>query len=144
MGSVEKRLRQVDLSALTRPELTTATRDDFHEGIELFNAGEFWEAHETWERVWLHDQTSGRVFFQGLIQVAAGMHQVRRGIYHGADKHIRNAIWKLKPFQPDCLGVDVSALLQAVQELHKEVRRLGPGNLQANNELLSPEIILKR
>jgi uncharacterized protein len=49
-------------------------------GIELFNEGRYWEAHEAWEDAWTpdrHGPDSG--FYKGLIQVAAGcLHYTRR------------------------------------------------------------------
>ena len=43
------------------------------EGVDLFNSGRYWDAHEVWERDWTPDRKgpdSG--FYKGLIQVAAG------------------------------------------------------------------------
>lgn len=42
-------------------------------GVDLYNAGFFWEAHEAWEALWRaaqSDQTQ-RAFLQSLIQLAA-------------------------------------------------------------------------
>ena len=50
------------------------------EGVDLFNAGRYWEAHEAWEREWTPDRKgSDSGFYKGLIQVAAGcLHYTRR------------------------------------------------------------------
>lgn len=42
--------------------------------VDLFNNGYWWEAHESWETVWLAAGRGSRsgLFIQGLIQVAAG------------------------------------------------------------------------
>ena len=54
--------------------------DDPTKGIELFNSGRYWDAHEAWE----HERTPDRKgpesgFYKGLIQVAAGcLHYQRR------------------------------------------------------------------
>src|SRR6516165_8641523 len=41
-------------------------------GIDLFNAGCFWESHAAWEALWLGCGRHGRVayFLKGLIQLA--------------------------------------------------------------------------
>jgi uncharacterized protein len=51
--------------------------DAFDRGARLFDAGEFFEAHEAWEQHWkvVTDATERR-FFQGLIQVAAAFHKL--------------------------------------------------------------------
>ncbi|MGA8923956.1 MAG: DUF309 domain-containing protein, partial [Candidatus Dormiibacterota bacterium] len=50
------------------------------EGIELFNSGRYWDAHEVWEREWTPDRRGpDSSFYKGLIQVAAGcLHYGRR------------------------------------------------------------------
>jgi predicted metal-dependent hydrolase len=47
----------------------------FERGRELFNRGRFFEAHEEWERLWLHAHGPRRLYLQGLIQIAAGCHK---------------------------------------------------------------------
>lgn len=43
------------------------------QGISLFNAGEFYEAHEVWEAIWLQclKESPERLFLGALIQLAA-------------------------------------------------------------------------
>lgn len=63
------------------PELVPAERRRlFLRGIELFNHGEYFEAHETWEEIWRSTTPEPRDLFQGLIQVAVGLYhfQVRK------------------------------------------------------------------
>ena len=129
MTSVKKRLAQTDLTELSEPSLSPHDRLDFDAGIELFNNGSYWGAHEAWEAVWQRKSDNSRIFFQGMIQIAAGMHQLGRGIFHGADKHFRNAFWKLEPFPENCLGINVKELLTNVHLLHSEILRLGPQRL---------------
>jgi len=51
---------------------------------DLFNAGEFWLAHEALETVWrsIMDENERRVW-QGLIQAAAALLHRERGNRHG-------------------------------------------------------------
>jgi uncharacterized protein len=62
-------------------------------GIDLFNAGYYWEAHEAWESLW---HASGRTglaadFLKGLIKLAAAGVKVREGRREGAVGHARAA-----------------------------------------------------
>ena len=64
----------VDLDAL-------AAHDDFRYGVDLFNHGFPWEAHEAWEPLWFaapHEQ-SERALLQGLIHAAAAVVKARAG-----------------------------------------------------------------
>lgn len=55
-----------------RPE--AAIRPGLDEGLALYRAGFFWEAHEAWEPLWLAaaPNSRDRAFLQALIQLANG------------------------------------------------------------------------
>ncbi|HXK92904.1 MAG TPA: DUF309 domain-containing protein, partial [bacterium] len=63
-------------------------------GVDLFNHGYYWEAHEAWEELWQADGRIGPVsdFLKGLIKLAAAGVKIREGIPHGARSHALNAI----------------------------------------------------
>lgn len=46
----------------------------FELGCSLFDEGRFFDAHEPWEEIWRSDNPEPRDLFQGLVQVAAGLH----------------------------------------------------------------------
>ena len=62
-------------------------------GIDLFNAGFYWEAHEAWESLWHLCGRSGRMadFLKGLIKLAAAGVKVRENRRQGAADHARAA-----------------------------------------------------
>ena len=86
------------------------------EGITLFNRGAFYEAHETWEDVWRSTTPEPKDLFQGLIQVAAGMHQIL-DLHRtaGPRSTLAKARRRLQAYVPAALGLDVAALLEAVR-----------------------------
>ncbi len=55
--------------------------ESYLRGVELFNHGFYWEAHEAWEEVWRLNKRSGTPaqFLQGLIKVAAAAIKIRQG-----------------------------------------------------------------
>jgi hypothetical protein len=87
------------------------------EGVALFNAGKFWESHEAWEKIWQRHSEPWRYFVQGLIQAAAGHHQLRRGIRHGVIKHLRNALVKLDAAPTDFAGLELAEFCAYLQRL---------------------------
>ncbi len=111
------------------PDLTPKDWADFECAVSRFNRGEYWESHEAWEQVWRRHPEPSRIFFQGLIQLAAAYHQLERGIYHGVVKHFNNADLKLRPFPDRFLGVGVSALKEAIRKGLEEAERLGEEGL---------------
>ena len=84
-------------------------------GVELFNSGRYWEAHEVWEEEWTPDRRgpdSG--FYKGLIQVAAGcLHYTRRN-RRGAVNKWRSGAEYLRPYLPAHRGIRVGPLVGAV------------------------------
>ena len=53
----------------------------YQKGLEAFNSGHFYEAHEHWEEVWLETPNPDKMFLQGLIQVAAAFHHYSAPTY---------------------------------------------------------------
>ena len=85
------------------------------EGVELFNSGRYWDAHEAWEREWMPDrrgQDAG--FYKGLIQVAAGcLHYTRRN-RRGAINKWRSGADYLRPYLPGHKSIALAPLVEAV------------------------------
>jgi hypothetical protein len=68
-------------------------------GVDLFNHGYWWEAHEAWEEPWkasARESPEAR-YLQGLIQVAAAALQQARGRGDGAARLMARARDSLAP-----------------------------------------------
>jgi predicted metal-dependent hydrolase len=100
------------------PDLSPEERERlFREGIALFNSGRFYDAHEAWEDIWRSTTPEPKDLFQGLIQVAAALHQFLDLHRHEAPRRtLAKARLRLEPYQPSALGIDIEALLQRVGE----------------------------
>ncbi|HUO05495.1 MAG TPA: DUF309 domain-containing protein [Candidatus Binataceae bacterium] len=74
----------------------------FHQGVELFNRGEFFEAHEEMEEAMnlLEDDTSDWDFYLGLLRAAVANHKLADGEVSSAMLHLRAALKFLAPY-PD-------------------------------------------
>lgn len=92
-------------------------------GIDLFNAAEFWKAHEAWEEDWLVARGDEKTFLQGLIQLAAAFHHIRRGTLPGAGRLIEAALAKLESFPPGFAGIDRSEAVAAALQRRKQITR---------------------
>lgn len=87
------------------------------EGVRLFREGRYFEAHEALEEAWREAQGEERRFLQGLILLAAALHQAEKG--RGGQRNLRKAEGKLLPFPSPYRGLDWQPLLQEAR------RRLG-------------------
>ncbi len=93
------------------------------EGLAHFNHQEFWEAHESWEVLWLESETDLHQYLQGLIQLAAAYHHVKRGTTRGAIRLFDAALAKLGAFPTVHCGIDrASAVAAAGRDRERLVR----------------------
>jgi predicted metal-dependent hydrolase len=81
------------------------------EGLQLFNDGHHWHAHESWEPLWMGLEEDEKVFVQGLIMSAAMLHQHGRKVANGVRNHWANVQLRLEPHRPAKWGIDVDGLL---------------------------------
>ena len=89
--------------------------EGFNKGIEHFNRGEFFEAHEVWEDVWRAvDFPQEKRFVQGLIQVAVALHHHSTGNHVGAESLLRRATRNLAGYPPDFGHIDLPLLSQSL------------------------------
>ena len=94
-----------------RARCADAPPAELRKGIEQFNAGEFFEQHETLELLWRATSAPVRDLYHGILQIGVGFHHWRRGNFHGAAVLLEEGIDRLGPFAPACQGVDVAALI---------------------------------
>ena len=115
-------------------------------GIDLFNHGYYWEAHEAWEALWHAAGRHGRIadFLKGLIALAAAGVKAREGRLAGVRGHAlrAEAIFKaladsaagpteLVPPKRAFLGLDLNLLLAASRELSDSPDRVLPRSEEA-------------
>ncbi len=114
----------------SRDECSRSPSPEMRKAFEQFNRGEFWEQHETLENVWRAEPDSSiRNFYKGIIQVGVGFYHLTRNNYAGVMKVLARGINYLKPYAPECCGVDVARLVWEASIVYHRARELGPGRL---------------
>ncbi len=81
---------------------------EYLQGIEDFNAGRYFDAHEVWEEIWLRSSGETKVFYQMLIQAAVGLHHYERGNARGARGMYANVIEKLGRLPSIFMSLDLA------------------------------------
>ncbi len=79
-------------------------------GVAEFNAGKFFECHDTLEDVWHGTHGPCRDFFQGLIQVAVGFYHLDNGNLEGSRSQFEKGLQKLAGYGDRFMGVDLAGL----------------------------------
>jgi predicted metal-dependent hydrolase len=95
-------------------------------GVQQYNDGYFFEAHETLEDLWMQSPWPIRRFLQGVIQLAAAFVHFVRHEYPGTVRLLGHAQAKLGDFAPRYMGIDVERLLSEVVRARDELVELGP------------------
>ncbi len=109
-------------------------------GIEEFNRGEFFEAHEYLEDAWRAETGRIRYLYQGILQVGVGLYHRENGNWKGATSLLCSGIERLKEFEPETCGLDVSRLIRESERCLKELERLGRERVSEFDHSLVPRV----
>ncbi len=103
-----------------------ATRHFLH-GIDLFNRGEFFEAHEEMEEAMnlLGDDDRDWDFYLGLLRAAVANHKLSQGERDSAILHLRAALKFLAPYPDRHSGIKLREFRSA---LTLQLDQLAAGN----------------
>ena len=99
-------------------------------GFQLFNAGEYWRAHEALESAWLEEPGQIRHLYRGILQAGVVFFHIQKLNYAGADKVYRRSLRWLNPFPDVCRGIAVQDLRQGLAEVMAEIYHLGAQRMQ--------------
>ncbi len=95
--------------------------DDYLYGVDLYNHGFLWEAHEAWEGLWhaaKHDATQAE-HLQGLIQCAAACLKIRMEQPRGVERLSALGTGRLETVVraagAEYMGLDVVAYVRALR-----------------------------
>jgi hypothetical protein len=125
--------------ALFTEEEVEARRPILLAGIEQYNSGYYFEAHETWEDLWLRSPWPFRHFLQGLIQIAAAFVHLMRREYPGTIRLLDEGLAKLDGASMT-MGVDAKRLVADARRARDELAALGPERFEEWDQARLPRI----
>jgi hypothetical protein len=107
--------------------------------IELFNAGEFYKQHDTFEALWMAEDGPARDLYRAILQVGVSYYQVQRGNQRGALKMLLRSLQWLALLPDECQGVDVARLKTDAAAARAELERVGVDGIEDfDKSLLKP------
>jgi uncharacterized protein len=98
-------------------------------GMELFNTGEYWLAHEELEAAWKEESGAVRELYRAILQTAVIYLHITRANYRGAIKVYGRVQKWITPWPDVCRGIEIGQLRQDLEIVIAEVKRLGPDRL---------------
>lgn len=97
--------------------------DDLERGIALFNAGQYFAAHEIWEDWWRAATRPERLTIQGIIQIAVAMHHATTGNRAGAISVMERGIRNLEACNETAwYGVNLAELVRDARSAVVQLR----------------------
>jgi predicted metal-dependent hydrolase len=109
-------------------------------GIEEFNRGEFYECHEYLEDAWREETRQVRFLYQGILQVGVGFYHQRNGNWRGATGLLRSGLARLRDFEPETAGIDVSKLVRECERCLEEIQGLGRERIGEFDTSMVPKV----
>lgn len=108
----------------------------YQHGLELFNRGEFYDAHEVLEDVWRASIDPEKRFLQALIQTAVALHHHSTGNVVGCKSLMARALRNFSGYPEGFCGVELAPLRAALAEWQHA--------LAEGSELPPPPIVNRR
>jgi CheY-like chemotaxis protein len=135
--------RQPDYKALRDSCQNTLSETAIH-GLEEFNRGEYFEAHEILEAAWNAEVAPGKELYRAILQVAVAYYQVQRGNYPGAVKMFLRLRQWIDPLPDVCRGVDIAQLRLDAKIVYDKLLDSGPTRINEFDLKLLKPVIYKR
>jgi predicted metal-dependent hydrolase len=110
----------------------------YHEGIALFNAGQFFEAHDAWEEIWKLTLDKRRErFYRAITQSAVTLELLRRGRAVGVRQVFCSCVELFEGLPEVFMGLHISghienirrAIAPALEDLETRFISINPASL---------------
>ncbi len=102
----------------SRPHNSHLTSEEMRlleKGVSEFNAGHYFECHDTLEELWMGIRGPGRDFFQGLIHIAVGFYHLNQKNLKGSESQLSKGLQKLASYGNSYSGIELESLRCEVQ-----------------------------
>lgn len=109
------------------------------DGLRLFNAGEYFEAHEALEDAWNAETGKVRDLYHGILQIAVVYLHITRRNYNGAVKVYGRSLKWMRDWPEVCRGIEVEKLRRDAEAVMTEIIQLGSERIsEFDPSLLKP------
>jgi predicted metal-dependent hydrolase len=114
--------------APAEPVLSAEEKAAFAKGVAEFNAGYYFECHDTLEDMWTGLRGPSRDFFQGLIQVSVAFYHLTGGNAAGAESMLRRALKRFERYPARYFGFDLAAHRAELGGWRERIAATPPGD----------------
>jgi predicted metal-dependent hydrolase len=108
-------------------------------GIDLFNRGEYFKAHESLELAWLDTKSPERNLYQGILQIGLAYYQISRGNFRGALKMFKRGQRNLGHLGESMLGIDIVQFQKDAYVVEERLKEMGYSRIELlDNSIYKP------
>ena len=100
----------------------------FVKGIVLFNEKKFYNAHESWEKLWSEYRLKDEMFIQGLIQLAVAFFHITNLNLKGSRNLFNKCLPKLKKFPTNHRNINLLEIIISAENSNKKVNSIESPN----------------
>ena len=104
----------------------------FYSGIQSFNSGNFYEAHDLFEDLWHECDEPKRRWIHGIVQISVAMHHHSTGNLNGSLLLLAEGISRMRRAEISPIGFKEGEFLEPCQEILKLLQT----NLKDSNHSL--------
>ncbi|ALF54182.1 hypothetical protein ACX27_17200 [Nostoc piscinale CENA21] len=120
---------------------------EFWQGVEQFNSGQFYACHDTLEALWIEAIEPEKTFYQGILQIAVALYHLRNENLRGAAILLGEGSNRLRRYPDSYGGINVDELLSQSAELltvlqQTSVNKISASELLENQNLPIPKLVL--
>ena len=86
-------------------------------GLQTFNEGDFYTAHECFEDAWREMESDTREFFRALLHLSGGYFRLTQDRPSAAKKFFRRALYWMHKFPSPYLGIKTDEIISHAEGL---------------------------
>ena len=101
----------------------------FSQGVEQFNQGEFYACHDTLEALWMESTEPDKTFYQGILQIAVALYHLGNKNWRGAAILLGEGTNRLRYYQPIYADINVEELIAQSSDLLIALQQSGAENI---------------
>lgn len=102
---------------------------EFSQGVEQFNQGEFYACHDTLEALWMESTEPNKTFYQGILQIAVALYHLGNKNWRGAAILLGEGTNRLRYYQPIYCDLNVEELINQTSDLLIALQQSGSENI---------------
>ncbi|MBW4560462.1 MAG: DUF309 domain-containing protein [Mojavia pulchra JT2-VF2] len=107
---------------------------EFWQGVEQFNSGQFYACHDTLEALWIEASEPEKTFYQGILQIAVALYHLSNYNWRGSVILLGEGSNRLRSYPSSYGGIDVAELFNQSTALLQALQKAGPDKI-ANDDL---------